>query len=268
MNEMADIHPTAIIEDGAKIGQNVKIGPYCHIGAHVSLDDNVELSAHVSVMGHTQIGRATKVSPFASLGHMPVLHRQSDDPGKLEIGERNLIAEHVTICPGQMTDSKLTKIGNDNFFLPQTHVGHDSLIGNHVTFSTGAIIAGHVAVEDYVILSGMVAVHQFCRLGAYSFIGGGSIVVQDVIPFGIVEGNRACLRGLNIVGLQRNGFRKAAIHDIRRAYKYIFDMDEGTFKERVAIVHTRFSDSPDVLRLITFLQAESRGVCLPPKKES
>ncbi len=262
------IHPTAIIEDGARFGNNVEIGAYSYIGASVSIGDNCRIAHHVSIIGKTRIGADTEISSFSSLGAKPVIYNAQDN-GALIIGARNHIAEHVTLCPGQYSDNMMTVIGDDNLFLPQTHIGHDCIIGNHTVFSTGVVVAGHVEVSDYAIISGLSAIHQFCRIGEHAFIGGGSILVEDVIPYGIVEGNRASLRGLNITGLKRRDFSKDTIMALRKVYKFIFEprTDDGqNFQLRIQSAANMFPDDEHIKRLISFLQKEGRGFCIQKKK--
>ncbi len=199
------IHPTAIIEDGATLGEGVKVGPYCVVAATVSLGDNVELKSHVVVEGSTQIGAGTVIFPFAVIGSMTQDKKyKQGEPAKLVIGRNNVIREHVTMNPGHTEPHKMTKIGDNCLFMVASHVAHDCIVGDNVIMANNATLAGHVEVGDCAILGGLSAVRQFVRIGSYAMIGGMSGVEHDVIPYGTVMGERAKLSGLNIVGMKRN----------------------------------------------------------------
>ena len=220
------IHPTAVIEDGAKIGLDVKIGPFCVIGAQVTLDDGVELVSHVAVAGNTTIGAGTRIWPFASIGHQPQDLKFTGEESYLEIGTGNMIREHVTMNPGTAGGGLYTRVGNNGLFMMGSHVGHDCQLGDNVIMANNATLAGHVELGDFAFMGGLSAVHQFVRIGPHAMVGGMSGVEKDVIPFGSVIGNRADLGGLNIIGLRRRGFDRAAIHGLRDAYRAIFYGDE------------------------------------------
>lgn len=257
------VHPTAIIEDGAKLGDDVAVGPYCVVGANVSLGNGVELASHVVVTGRTTIGARTRIFPFASIGHQPQDLKYKGEPSTLEIGTDCLIREGVTINPGTEGGGMTTVIGNACAFLANSHVGHDCRVGNNVIFSNNVMLAGHCDVGDFAILGGGAAVIQFARVGAHSFLGGMSGLEQDLIPYGMALGNRAYLSGLNIVGLQRRDFSRNQIHDLRRAYRLLF-AQEGTLLERVADVAEEFKDHPIVMEIVAFIKAGGkRSMCMP-----
>lgn len=263
---MSKIHPTALIEPGAEIADGVIIGPYCHVGSQVVLRDRVELISHVSITGQTHIGAGTKVYPFACLGHPPQSRRYEGEAVRLVIGQNNKIREHVTIHPGTPIGRGETTIGNNCFFMVASHVAHDCEVGNNVEFANNATIGGHVVIEDFVILGGMSAVHQRVRIGTHAIIGGMSGVEHDVIPFGVVKGERANLTGLNLVGLKRRGFSQEIIQGLRLAYQQIFDPNdlEMTLLDRVRDVATRYPDLEEVIKLVGFIQADPyRHFCLP-----
>ena len=261
---MAKIHPTAIVEPGAKIGADVVIGPYCVVGGDVELGDGVELHAHVVVTGRTQVGDNTQIFPFASIGHAPQDLKYRGEPSRLVIGRDNVIREHVTMNPGTAGGELLTSVGDNCLFMVATHVAHDCQIGNSVVMANNATLGGHVHVGDYAILGGLAAVHQFVRIGRHAMIGGMSGVEQDVIPYGSVMGDRARLSGLNIIGLKRRGFSRENIHALRTAYRLLF-AQEGTLSERFEDVEEMFSSNDTVMEIVSFMRAESaRGVC-PPK---
>ncbi|MBE7731608.1 acyl-ACP--UDP-N-acetylglucosamine O-acyltransferase [Devosia faecipullorum] len=259
----ADIHPTAIIADGAVIGAGVRIGPYCMVGPKVVLGDYVELISHVVVEGKTAIGAGTRIFPFASVGHQPQDLKFHGEDSRLEIGERCTIRESVTINPGTEGGGMLTKIGNDCLIMASAHVAHDAILGNNVIMANYVGVAGHVHVGDNVIFGGTCVIHQFSRIGAHAFIGAQSMVDGDVIPYGMAVGNRAVLTGLNLVGLKRRKFDREAIHRLRAAYRQIF-ASEGTLIERVEDAAELFKDDSLVQEVVGFIrQPSSRPILLP-----
>ena len=258
-----NVHPTAIIEDGAKVGSDVRIGPYCVVGSEVVLGDGVELLSHVVVAGRTTIGARTRIFPFASIGHQPQDLKYKGEPSTLAVGSDCLIREGVTMNPGTEGGGMQTVVGDRCAFLASSHVGHDCRVGDNVIFSNNVMIAGHVTVGDFVIIGGGAAVIQFARLGAHSFIGGMSALENDLIPYGMALGNRAHLSGLNIVGLQRRGFSRDDIHSLRRAYRALF-ADEGTLMERLDDVEEEFADHPIVKEIVAFIRVGGkRSLCTP-----
>jgi len=263
----AQIHPTAIVESGAKLGAGVKIGPYCVVGPEVTLGDECELISHVVVAGRTTIGPRTRIFPFASIGHQPQDLKYKGEPSTLTIGSDCIIREGVTMNPGTAGGGLHTVVGNNCAFLANSHVGHDCQVGNNVIFSNNVMLAGHCTVGDYAILGGGAAVIQFARVGAHSFLGGMSGLENDLIPYGMAVGNRAHLSGLNIVGLQRRGFSREMIHDLRRAYRLLFAA-EGTLKERVDDVAAEFADHPLVQEIVAFIrEGGKRSICTPRDSE-
>jgi UDP-N-acetylglucosamine acyltransferase len=260
MGEMS-AHPTAVIEAGAKLGAGVKIGPYCVVGADVALGDGVELISHAVVAGRTTIGPRTRVFPFASIGHQPQDLKYKGEPSTLAIGADCIIREGVTINPGTEGGGRWTTVATAA--LLNSHVGHDCHVGNNVIFSNNVMLAGHCAVGDFAILGGGAAVIQFARVGAHAFLGGMSGLENDLIPYGMALGNRAHLSGLNIVGLQRRGFSRGDIHDLRRAYRLLF-ADEGTLLERMEDVAQEFANHPIVQEILEFIRAGGkRSLCTP-----
>jgi len=259
----ACIHPSAVVEDGARLGGDVVVGPFCHVGPNVALGEGVRLVSHVSLAGDTAIGARTRIFPFAAIGHPPQDLKYRGEPVRLIVGEDCLIREGVTMNPGTEGGGSETIVGPRSVFLANAHVAHDCRIGEGVILSNNVMLAGHVQVGDFAILSGGAAAHQFVRIGAHSFIGGLAGVEHDVIPFGMALGNRASLAGLNFVGLKRRGFSHEAIHELRRAYKMLFN-DAGTLKERVDDVAEAFPDQEAVWQIVTFLrQGGDRAVCVP-----
>lgn len=258
-----EVHPAAIVEDGAKLGEDVKVGPYCMVGREVALGDGCELISHVVVAGRTTIGPRTRIFPFASIGHQPQDLKYQGELSTLAVGADCLIREGVTMNPGTAGGGMATTVGDNCTFLANSHVGHDCHIGNSIIFSNNVMLAGHCTIGNFAIVGGGSAIIQFTRVGAHSFIGGMSALENDLIPYGMALGNRAHLSGLNIVGLQRRGFSREQIHSLRRAYRLLF-ADEGTLKERVEDVAAEFSEHPIVQEIVAFIRAGGkRSVCTP-----
>jgi UDP-N-acetylglucosamine acyltransferase len=257
----ATIHPTAVVEPGAKLGDDVTVGPYCVVGADVCLGDGVTLLSHAVVAGRTEVGPGTKIFPFASIGHAPQDLKYRGEPSQLVIGRYNTIREYVTMNPGTAGGDMVTRVGDGCLFMAGAHVAHDCTIGNGVIMANNATMAGHVTVGDQAVLGGLCAVHQFVRIGTLAMIGGLAGVEFDVIPYGSVVGNRACLAGLNLVGLKRRGVPREELHALRRAYQELFAPD-GTMAERIARVAEQYAESPWVAEVVAFMRAPSqRGIC-------
>ena len=259
----AEIHGSAIVEDGARVGEGVRIGPYCVVGRQAEIGEGCELLSHVVVAGLTKIGARTRIFPFASIGHQPQDLKFKGEPSTLTVGTDCLIREGVTMNPGTEGGGMVTAVGDRCAFLANSHVGHDCRVGNNVIFSNNVMLAGHADVGDFAIIGGGAAVIQFARIGPHAFVGGMSGVENDLIPYGMAIGNRAYLSGLNIVGLQRRGFARDQVHALRRAYRLLFAA-EGTLKERVEDVSTEFKDHPIVQEIIAFIRAGGkRSLCTP-----
>ncbi len=261
---MPNIHPTALVEAGARVAASARIGPYCVVGAKVELGEEVELVSHVVVAGRTSIGDGTRIFPFASIGHQPQDLKYKGEDSALVIGKRNIIREHVTMNPGTAGGGMVTRVGDDCLFAASAHVAHDCIVGNHVIMTNNATLGGHVVLGDYVIISGLAAVHQFVRVGQHAFVGGMTGVERDVIPYGMVMGDRARLVGINIIGLQRRGFSREDIQALRSAYEMLFASEDGTLADRVMAVAGRFPDSQPVRDIVDFIRASnSRGLVQP-----
>ncbi|HEV2678502.1 MAG TPA: acyl-ACP--UDP-N-acetylglucosamine O-acyltransferase [Aliidongia sp.] len=260
---MPQIHPTAIVEAGAELADDVTIGPYCCVGPEVALAAGVVLQSHVVVTGRTRVGARTYAFPFTSLGQVPQDKKYKGEPARLEIGEDNVIREGVTMNIGTEGGGMLTKVGDRCLFMTGAHVAHDCRVGNDVILVNNATLAGHVVIDDFAMMSGLSAVHQFCRIGRYAIVGGVTGVERDVIPYGMVMGDRARLTGLNLRGLQRNGFSTDEIRTLRQAYAELFG-SEGTLIDRVAAVAGRYTDAPAVMEIIDFIRSDSsRRLVLP-----
>ena len=258
------IHPTAIVEDGAELGADVKVGPFCVIGSQCRIGGRTELISHVTVSGRTEIGADCTIYPFAALGGpaQDFKHKDGDDVS-LQIGDRNVIREHVTMHAGTALARARTTVGSGGFFMVGSHVAHDCVVGDQVVFANNATLGGGSVVGDYVIMGGLSALHQQCRIGNYAFVGGGAAVVGDLIPFGMAD-NHGYLAGLNLVGLRRRKFSRDAIHDLRAAYRLIF-AEEGSFDERVEDAARLFETRSEVMSVIEFIREPSarRPLCFP-----
>ena len=260
---MPRVHPTAIVDPAAQLADDVEVGPFCTVGPQVELAAGVRLVSHVVVEGVTQVGEAVVVHPFAMLGGAPQHLAHKGEPTRLVIGPRNVLREHVTMHTGTVRGGGVTTVGADSLYMVGSHVAHDCVVGDGVTFANNATLGGHVQVGDGVFLGGLCAVHQFTRVGRYAFVGGVSGVTKDVIPFGSVWGVYAHLEGLNLIGLKRRGFAREPISNLRAAYRLLFG-PEGTFQERLEDVARVFSGAPEVMEIIDFIRADaSRPLCLP-----
>lgn len=260
------IHATAVIEDGAVIPENVEIGPYCVVGSQVTLGDGVKLHSHVVLDGITSVGENTEIFPFASIGSQTQDKKYEGEPAELIVGKNNVIREHVTMNPGTKGGGMKTVVGDNGLFMVGSHIAHDCMIGNNVIMANNATLGGHVHVGDFAVIGGLAAVHQFVRIGAYAVIGGMSGVENDVIPFGRVKGERAFLAGLNLIGLERQGFSKDDIKTLQRAFKQLFD-ERGTFEQRIEDVETEFGSEELVMNVIKFAREKTKfPLCQPSRK--
>lgn len=257
---MTNIHPTAVIEDGAQIAESAKIGPLCWISSRAKIGENVQLLGRVTVMGDTTIGEGTIVFPGAVLGAGPQDHgNEFQEEAKLIIGKRNIIRENVTMHAGTPKEHFTTIVGDDGMFMINSHIAHDCVVGNGVIMTNNAVIGGHVRLGDGVILGGNSAVHQFCRIGRKAMVGGLSGVDRDVIPFGIVTGDRGKLRGLNVVGMKRSGYDEHTVKSISRAFMFLFKGKEGTFDERLEQAKEKFKDNEMVMEQLKFIAEGLEG---------
>ncbi len=245
------------------MGTGVEIGPYCVIGPDVVLGDRVHLISHVVIDGRTTIGLDSTVYPFASLGQAPQDLKYKGEPSTLEIGARSRIREQVTMNPGTEGGGMVTRVGDDGLFMVGSHIAHDCILGDHIIMANNATLAGHVVLGDFAVVGGLSAIHQFVRIGHHAMVGGMTGVEQDVIPFGLVMGDRARLTGLNLVGMERRGFSREDIQGVRSAYRMLFGPD-GTLAERIEEVARVFSANQYVRQIIEFARAKSsRGLCQP-----
>ncbi len=256
------IHPTAIIASGAQIPDSCVIGPFSTVGADVVLGERCELVSHVVLDGHTSIGDDTRVFSFACLGIAPQDLKYAGEPTRLTIGARTVIRESVTISRGTAGGGGETTVGDDCLIMAYTHIGHDSHIGNGCILANAATLAGHVIVEDFASVGALCPVHQFCRIGRYSYIGGGTTITQDVLPYSLtsIERNNHAY-GLNKVGLERRGFTPEQLRQLRHAYRLLKASKLNT-SEAVAAIRATLADQPaeHVQYLADFIAASERGV--------
>ncbi len=262
-----NIHPTAIVEDGAKVSNSCKIGPYCCIGSEVTLDDDVSLESHVVISGKTSIGRGTRIWPFSSVGSNPQDLKYSGEKTTLIIGQNNLIRECVSISTGTDGGGGVTSIGNNCLFMLGSHVGHDCKLGDNVVVANNSAIAGHVIIEDNVNIGGLVGVHQFCRIGEGSMIGAHAMVSKDVIPFSMIVGLRPVLSGVNLVGLKRRGSKKEDIKTLVKVFSRIFERrGNQNFQERLdAMNKDDLRKVTEVQKVLEFMKQESTRSFVAPK---
>lgn len=260
-----DIHPSAVVEDGAQVGKNVTIGAFCLVGSEAEIADDVVLHNHVIVDGRTRIGLGTRIFPHAVIGGPPQDIGYRGEPTSVEIGSNCVIREHVTVHRGTERGRGKTVVGDDCYLMVGVHIAHDCKIGNHVVMVNGVALAGHVTIGEHTIISGLTGVHQRTRIGAHAFIGGLSSIVADVIPFAAATGIRAELAGLNIIGLKRRGFDRQTIHSLRAAYQAIFN-GVGTLPERVDSVAVDFADVPQVMQVVDFIRAGGERPLTRPRE--
>jgi len=258
----AEIHSSAVIEPGAQIGAGCKIGPFCWIGANVKLADNVSCASHVVIKGQTKIGSDTKIFSFSVIGEIPQDLKFNGEETALEIGERNTIREHVTVNLGTQGGGGLTSIGNDCLLMAGCHIAHDACLANRIIIVNSAAIAGHVVIDDDVIVGGLCGVHQFVRLGKGAIIGAVTMVANDVIPYGLVQGPRGQLDGLNLVGLKRRGVDRSDITSLRAAFQMLAQ-GEGAFQDRARRLGEE-TDSVYVQEIVDFVMGDSGRSFLTP----
>jgi UDP-N-acetylglucosamine acyltransferase len=253
------IHPTSIVHPSAQIADGVHIGPYTVVGEHVSIGAGTVIGPHVVIEGWTEIGRDNRIFQFASLGAPPQDLKYRGGKTTLKIGDRNTVREFVTLHCGTEDGGGETVLGNDNLFLAYSHVAHDCCVGNGVILSNGATLGGHAIVGDYAILSGLCAVHQFTRIGCHVMIAGGSMVTQDVVPYTMVQGDRAKTVGLNLIGLKRRGFSEATVRSIKKAYRLVFRSGIKV-EEALEKIGAELESSPELDVFVDFIKNSERGI--------
>ncbi|MEW5009570.1 MAG: acyl-ACP--UDP-N-acetylglucosamine O-acyltransferase [Cycloclasticus sp.] len=253
------IHPTAIIDASASIADDVSIGPYTVIGANVSIDSGTKINSHVTINGTTKIGKNNRIYQFSSIGEDPQDKKYAGEPSFLEIGDNNEIREFTSIHRGTTQDKNITKIGSNNLFMAYCHVAHDCVIADDVILANAASLAGHVHIGQNVILGGFSIVHQFCQLGDHCFSAMGSAITKDVPPFVMVGGRPTKPHGINAVGLDRRGFSKEAVLQIKRAYKTLYKSGLKLVEanEQLAVMA---ESQPELQVMVDFLQNSNRGI--------
>jgi UDP-N-acetylglucosamine acyltransferase len=265
---MAAIDPTARVEDGAVIGEGTIIGPYCIVGANVVIGANCRLISHVHVMGHTSIGANCTMSPFVVLGGAPQDLSYRGEPTRLEIGGDCTFREGVTMNVGTVKGGGLTRVGDHGFFMNNSHVGHDCSVGSNAIFATSATLGGHCEIGDFVYIGGLSAVHQFTRIGSQVMVGGVCGIRDDVIPYGLVNGQYAVLEGLNVIGMRRRKFTRERLATVRSFYQDLFH-GTGVFAERLARVQLRADEDPAIAEILAFIAGgKRRPLCLPAAGKS
>lgn len=255
------IHPTAIVDDGARIGEDCHIGPFCTIGSDVVLGAKVRVESHAVIDGSTSIGSETKIFPFVSLGLAPQDMKYAGEPTSVEIGERNVIREFVTIHRGTQGGGGVTRIGDDNLLMAQSHVAHDCNLGNGIIMANAATLAGHVEIADRANIGAYSGVHQFCRIGLEAFVGGYSVVVKDAPPYATIQGNHAKCYGLNRVGMKRRGYSAETIRDLNHAYHLLLTAKLNT-TQALERIKAEITGCKEVDILVAFIESSKRGVVL------
>jgi UDP-N-acetylglucosamine acyltransferase len=251
------IHPTALVDAGARLGENVEIGAYSVIGAGVEVGDGTWIGPHVVINGPAKIGRENRIFQFASLGEQPQDKKYAGEPTTLEIGDRNTIREFCTFNRGTIQDAAATRVGNDNWIMAYVHIAHDCQVGNQTIFANNAQLAGHVHVGDWAILGGFTVVHQFVRIGVHSMTAMGTILLQDLPPYVTAAGNPSAPHGINSEGLKRRGFSAEAIAALKRAYKALY---RNGLKLEEATAQIAAEGLDEVKVLSDFLAAPGRGI--------
>lgn len=261
------IHPTAVVEDGARLGAGVEIGPFCHVGARVSLGDGVTLVSHVSVGGITAIGAGCKLYPGAVVGGESQIRGNDFTDGRLEIGAGCELREMVSMNVGSKRDKGVTRVGARGYFMAGSHVGHDCIVGDDVTFANSVALGGHSVIGDGVIFGGLSAVQQFCRVGKGAMVGGLTGVNRDVIPYAMAFGDHAELAGLNLIGLKRRGLSRDTINAMRATFRAVFYGSGGSLADRAREAKATHAGIAEVAEIADFVLAESKqDLCLARRR--
>jgi len=254
---MSLIHPSAVIDDGATLGENVSVGPFAYIGPKVSIGDNTTVASHAVIEGKTTIGKNNRIFSHSAVGTIPQDLKYDGEDVQLIIGDNNTIREFTLLNPGTKGGGSVTKIGNGNLLMGYVHLGHDVIIGDHCILANGATLAGHVELGNHVVVGGLTPIHQFVHIGDYAMVGGASALAQDIPPFCMAEGNRATLRGLNLTGLRRQVDREE-INALKSAYRELFE--QGNPLQEVAQTLFETSTSEKVKILCEFIKTSKRGI--------
>jgi UDP-N-acetylglucosamine acyltransferase len=253
-----EIHPTAIVDSSASLGEGVSVGPYSVIGAHVEIGASARVMAHVYLDGHTRIGANCTIFPFASIGTQTQDLKFKGGTTHVDIGERTVIREYVTVNSGT-EDGEVTRVGSGCLLMAYSHVAHGCIVGNEVILANCGTLAGHVVLDDHAILGGLSAVHQFVHIGRLAIIGGCSKITQDCPPFMIIDGHPAQVRGLNRVGLQRHGFDEDSMKNLKAAYRILY-REGKSVTQAVENLRAEFGDDAEIRELIEFIFRSERGI--------
>lgn len=261
------VDEAARVAPGASIGPGVSIGPYAVVGPGVEIGAGTRVDAHTVIAGPTKIGRDNKIFPYASIGQPPQDLKYGGEDTRLEIGDRNIFREFVTVHRGTVAGGGVTKIGSDNLIMAYAHVAHDCRVGDHTILGNNATLGGHVSVEDWATVSAFSAIHQFCRVGIHAFLGGATIATRDVLPYSKTVGNRAHFYGANGIGLSRRGFSLDAVKAIRRAFR-LLSADATHLSEALESLDRLAPHTEEVARIIAFVQTSERGVILNRRRRT
>ena len=256
----ARVDPRAAVDSGAELAPDVAVGPFCVIGAGVTIGARTRLESHVVIEGPTTIGADNVIAPHTVLGGAPQDFKYGGAPTRLEIGDRNRIREGVTIHRGTEHGGGVTRVGDDNYLMVHAHIGHDCQVGSRTTFVNAATLGGHVEVGDGATVGAFSAVHQFCRVARFAFIGGGSVLTQDALPWVLTVGNRAKAYGLNVVGLRRSGLPRATIDALHQCYRTLFQ-SKLALAVGLAQVERELGQVEEVRYFVDFVRSSRRGVC-------
>jgi len=258
---MSFVHPTAIVEKGAKLGNEVYIGPFCIVGPDVEIGDGTRLEANVSISGHTKIGKNNKISPFASIGQPPQDLKYKGEPTKVTIGDNNIIREYVTINCGTVGGHGVTTVGDNNMLMAYSHVAHDCIVQNNVVMANNVALAGHVTIEDYVVLGGFTGVTQFNRVGKHAFIGAYSLIRLDFPPYFSGKGlDEFRVQSVNSVGLSRRGFSEESIRRIKNAFKLLYVKRGIVLEQAMEELRKEAKDCDDIEYLVRFIETSKSGI--------
>lgn len=253
------IHPTAVVAPGVQLADGVEIGAYTVIGAGVEIGPNTRVGPHVVINGPTRIGADNRIFQFASVGDAPQDKKYRGEPTRLEIGDRNVIRECVTLNRGTAKDEGVTRIGHDNLFMAYAHVAHDCHVGSQCVLANNATLGGHVQLGDWVIMGGLSAIHQFCKVGAHAFIANNAAVTRDVPPFVMAVGQPAAAHSVNSEGLKRRGFSPEQIRNIRNAFRLLY-RSGLKLADAEAQLGALAREQPEILPIVEFLPTSTRSI--------
>ena len=256
---MAQVHPSAVVDPGAKLADDAVVGAFSTVGPEVELGPGVELRPHAHVVGRTTIGERTRIFPFAVVGEEPQDKSFSGEASELVIGADNVIREHASIHIGTAKGGSCTRIGDDNLIMSGVHIGHDTQIGSHTIIASNCALGGHVEIHDHAVIGGMCGVHQFTRIGESVMVAALSGVSKDAPPFAIVSGERTSVKGINVIGLKRRGFSNEVRLEIKKAYHTILH-SKLRMSDALAKIRADGITVPEVERLVAFLENSDRGV--------